>query len=90
MTLSAKEHVEYNGENRARLILKGQWLYDNIAPMPIQIFAINYDYYYEMDKVDGFLEQGDKPELNQKGEQYLLAWHGDKYFSWQVLLRLVA
>lgn len=40
--------------------------------MPVQIFAINYDYYYEIGKADGFIEKGYKPELNEQGEQYIL------------------
>ena len=84
MILPDKEYIEYNGENRARLILKGRWLYDSITHMTVQIFAINYDYYFEMDKVDGVLEKGQEPELNEQGELYMIAWHDVKYFSFAV------
>lgn len=76
-----KEHVEYSGDCRARLIIRGQWLYDKTTPMPVQIFAINYDYYYEIAKADGSLEKEDKPELNELGEQYLIALHKNDFFS---------
>ena len=72
---------EFNSQSRARLVLKGQWLYDGITPMTVQVFAINYDYYYEMDKQEGCLEEGQEPELNQDGEMYMVIWHDDKYFS---------
>ncbi len=81
MTLSRQEHIQFNGQSRARLVLVGQWLYDNIAPMPVQIFAINYDYYYEMHKQEGCLEDGQEPELNEDGEMYIVAWHNEKFFS---------
>jgi hypothetical protein len=81
MTSPKQEHIETNGQGQARLVLNGQWLYDNTAPMTVQIFAINHDYYYEMDKQDGCVEDGQEPELNQNGEMYMVAWHNDKYFS---------
>ena len=82
MTLSRQEqHIEINGQVRARLVLKGQWLYDNVASMSVQIFAINYDYYCEMDKQYGCLEDFEEPELNADGESYMVAWHNEKFFS---------
>ncbi|MGN6420771.1 MAG: hypothetical protein ACTHMC_24885 [Pseudobacter sp.] len=77
-----KEHVEYSGDCRARLIIRGQWIYGEITPMLVQIFAINYDYYYEINKADGFLDKEDKPKLNELGEQYFIAWHENDFFSW--------
>ncbi len=82
MNSSEKNNIEQNGHSQARLILTGHWLYDNIVSKPIRIFAINYDYYFEMDKSDGISKIEDVPELNEKGEQYRIAWHGDNYFSW--------
>ncbi len=73
------DKIEQNDEFTARLILKGEWLYDNLVPMTVQIFAINYDYYFELDR--GYNEEGEVPQLNEKGEQYIIAWHGDKFYS---------
>ena len=81
MESTDKEYFEYNGNFQARLILRGKWLYDNTSRMSVQIFAINYDYFYEMDKQDGFLKQGQKQELNQDGEIYVVVWHENNYFS---------
>ena len=81
MTLFERRNFERNGKRQARLVLKGQWLYQNVIPMPVQIFAINYDYYYEMDLEEDCLQDGQEPELNQDGEIYMVAWHDDKYFS---------
>jgi|KBSSwiS6_1023812.scaffolds.fasta_scaffold07866_3 hypothetical protein len=71
--------IETDDIFKARPILKGQWLYDNIVPMPIQIFAINFDYYFELDR--GYKEEGEGPDLNEVGEQYVIAWHDEKFFS---------
>ncbi|HEV8283555.1 MAG TPA: hypothetical protein VGQ09_04555 [Chitinophagaceae bacterium] len=68
-----------NDNFKARLILKGQWLFDNAVSMPIQIFAINFDYYFELDI--GYNEEGEGPYLNEFGEQYIIAWHNEKFFS---------
>lgn len=88
MISSEKENIEYSGDHYARLIVKGQWLYDNIAPMPVQIFALNYDYFFEMLKEEGHFENSQEPYLdytepllNKQGEQYVIAWYSEKYFS---------
>ena len=73
------ETIEHDENFTARLILKGQWLYDNLAPMTVQVFAINYDYYYELDR--GYNEEDEISELNDNGEQYVVAWHGENFYS---------
>ncbi|NML21992.1 hypothetical protein HHL16_13970 [Pseudoflavitalea sp. G-6-1-2] len=80
MTSFKKEHIENDGDSRARLIIAGKWLYDNLTQMPVQIFAINYDHYFEIAKADGLLEKEEEPALNDQGEQYLIAWHGNNFF----------
>jgi hypothetical protein len=59
--------------------MSGQWLYDNTIPKPVRIFALNYDYFYELDK--GYHDEGQQPELNHQGEQYVVVWHDLPFFS---------
>ena len=73
--------IERNDISQARLVGKGQWYYDNLVLMPVQVFAINYDYGYEMDKADGRLEPGDEKYLNENGEQYVVIWGDKPYYS---------
>jgi hypothetical protein len=77
--VSEPELIEINEGFKARLVAKGQWLYDSIVPMPVQIFSINFDFYFELDR--GYNEEGKKPYLNEFGEQYVIAWHDEKFFS---------
>ena len=45
-----KEHIEVNGSRIARLIISGEWLYDGIVSKPVRIFALNYDFYFDLDE----------------------------------------
>jgi hypothetical protein len=56
------EHIEVWRNEQARPICKGTCLYDGIKPMPVQIFAINFDFYYELD--EGYHEDNQVQELN--------------------------
>ena len=38
------------------------------------IFRLNYDFYYELEKSDGFDMSDETPELNNEGHTYLLKW----------------
>lgn len=76
---SSSDYIEYDGQHIARLIVKGQWLYDGIRPMPVQVFALNYDYYYDLEM--GYHEEGQKPELNNQGEQYVVIWSSSSFFK---------
>jgi hypothetical protein len=79
LSIAPKEHIEVNKDHEARLILSGQWLYDNMVPKPVRILALNYDFYFELD--EGYLEEGQEPELNKQGEQYVVVWHNEPFFS---------
>jgi hypothetical protein len=74
-----KEHIDIDGKHVARLIVRGQWLYDGIVSKPVRIFSINYDFYYNLD--EGYNEEGQEPELNIQGEQYVIVWHNEPFFS---------
>jgi hypothetical protein len=74
-----KGHIEVNESRVARLIISGEWLYDGIVPKPVRIFALNYDYYFQLD--EGYHDDGEKPELNSEGEQYVVVWHNEPFFS---------
>ena len=51
-------------------ILEADWLYDNLKPMTIQIFKLNYDFWTDMDK--GYNDLEEKEKLNRDGEQYVI------------------
>lgn len=79
MSAIAKEYVEEEEKHVARLIMCGEWLYDNVVPKPVRIFALNYDFYFDLD--DGYNDEGQQPELNNNGEQYVAVWHNEPFFS---------
>lgn len=66
---------------KQELVLRGKWLYDNSVYQPVQIFVIDYDYYYEIAKADEQLEPGEEPELNEKGEMYMIKWNDKPDFN---------
>ena len=74
-----KGYIESDEKHTARLIIRGQWLYDNLIPKPVRIFALNYDFYYDLD--EGYLEERQHPLLNDQGEQYVVVWHDEPFFS---------
>ncbi len=68
-----KEDLKYSLE------LSGEWLYDGIKSMPVRIFKINFDFYYELDK--SFVDESDEPKLNKEGFQYVITWEDNDQFS---------
>jgi len=57
-------------EKKAEKICEADWLYDNVKPMKVQIFKLNYDFFFDQD--EGFRDDSEVPELNEIGEQYVL------------------
>ncbi|GGG53763.1 hypothetical protein [Hymenobacter glacieicola] len=57
-----------------REVVKGYWLYDGIIRKGLIIKAINYDYWYELEKSEGLDMAGQEPELNEMGEMYMIEW----------------
>ncbi|WP_201983795.1 hypothetical protein, partial [Hymenobacter rubidus] len=56
-------------------IKRGYWLYDGLIRKSAIIFCVNYDVYYEMEKDEGFFDMANEtPNLNEKGESYLIRW----------------
>ena len=54
-----------------RIVKTGKWLYGMSVYLPVDIVAINYDFWYQLDKADGQLELNDQPEpLNAEGVLY--------------------
>ncbi len=51
-------------------ILEADWLYDNIKPMTMQIFKLNYDFWFDLE--EGYHDIGEKEKLNEDGEQYVV------------------
>jgi hypothetical protein len=50
-------------------VLEATWFYEDVKPMTIQIYKLNYDFYYEID--DGYHDENEKPNLNNFGEQFI-------------------
>jgi hypothetical protein len=61
-------------KQQQRAIKRGRWRYAGEIPKGVIIHAINYDYWYELEKSDGLDMTGEVPELNEQGEMYLIAW----------------
>lgn len=66
---------------KAKLVLKGQWFYDNVLPKDVRIYELNFDFYFEIDK--GYHEEGEKSTLNKKGLQYVITWDEIDEFSFR-------
>lgn len=67
--------------SKYNLVLRGQWLYDNSVHKTVQIFSIDYDYYFEIAKADGQLETAEQPILNEHGETYMIKWDDNADFN---------
>ena len=52
------------------IVATGHWLYAETLEKPVYVIEQNYDYWFEMEKADGELETGEKPELNEDGLIY--------------------
>ena len=44
-----------------RIVRTGTWLYDGTAPRPVDIVALDYDWWYELEKADGTLGPAEQP-----------------------------
>lgn len=54
-----------------KIVLAGTWLYDGIVEMPVDIIALEYDWWHSLAAADGQLEEGEKPlPLGQEGYLY--------------------
>jgi hypothetical protein len=44
-----------------RIVKSGRWLYDSKVEKPVDIVGLDYDFWYEIARVDGNLEEGEEP-----------------------------
>ena len=53
------------------IVKKGTWLYDGQIEKPVDIIALEYDFWYEIAKADGMLEPDEQPgPFGSNGELY--------------------
>ena len=52
----------------------GFWLYDGLIKYGVKIEALNYDYWYELEKSDGSDVSDEYPVLNSDGETFMIVW----------------
>lgn len=53
------------------IVLTGTWLYDGTAETPVDIVALDYDWWYALAEADGQLHEGEKPmPLGPDGRLY--------------------
>ena len=57
-------------EKSAEKICEADWIYDNMKPIKVQIFKLNFDFFFYQDQ--GFHDKEEIAELNENGEQYVL------------------
>ncbi len=56
---------------KAKIVKIGFWLYDNLVEKPVDVIALDYDYWYKLYEADGFLDPGDEPEkMGPEGKLY--------------------
>lgn len=54
-----------------KVFRSGTWLYDGVVIKPVDIIGLDYDFWYDLHKVDGLLSPEDKPEpLSDDGWLY--------------------
>ena len=75
MVIEGYEDLKYSLE------MSGEWQYDGVKSMPVKIFKLNFDFYYELDK-DEFPDL-DPPILNSEGMQYVICWKDNNNFSFR-------
>lgn len=49
-------------------------MYDGDIKKGVIIKAINYNFWFETEKDDGFDMEGEEPNLNENGEMYMINW----------------
>ncbi len=58
---------------------KGFWFYDRLVKKGVKIEALNYDYWFELEKEEGFDNAEDKPALNSDGETFMIVWMDENF-----------
>jgi hypothetical protein len=53
------------------------WLYDNLIQRPVRIHRLSWDYWFELTKADGLLDEGEGPQLNEHGHLYYVQFGDD-------------
>jgi len=54
-----------------RVVRTGTWLYDGIVERPVDVIALDFDWWYELSKADDMLESGEEPlPLGPEGVLY--------------------
>lgn len=51
---------------RVRIVKSGRWLYDDSVYSPVDIVALDFDYWYEVARQEGMLEEGELPESSDR------------------------
>lgn len=46
-----------------RIVRSGSWLYDDTVERPVDVIALSYDFWYEIGKADGTLDDGEEPSV---------------------------
>ena len=70
-----------------QIVATGSWLYAGTSEKPVYVIKQNYDYWFEMEKADGELEAGEKPELNDDGQIYYVRFNTLGNKPWSVAYR---
>ena len=50
------------------------WLYDGLIKYEVKIEALNYDYWYELEKSDDSDVSNEDPVFNSDGETFMILW----------------
>jgi len=58
-------------------IREGTWLYDESVEKPVFLVKADFDFWYEIGKADGQLEENEKEELNEDGFLYYICFRSD-------------
>jgi hypothetical protein len=61
--------------NAPKIVASGSWLYAESALLPVFIVRTGYDFWYEVARADGTLEEGEVPDLDENGNAYYVLFH---------------
>ncbi|WP_338773942.1 hypothetical protein V7968_20500 [Nocardia vulneris] len=60
--------------NGREIVATGLWLYGGDTVMPVFVVRMDYDFWYEMGREEGTLEEDEEPLLDSAGHAYYVSF----------------
>jgi hypothetical protein len=62
--------------NDREIVGSGSWLHADTKLMHVFVVRLDYDFWYEMARADGTLEESEVPCLDEGGNAFYVSFHG--------------